>query len=213
MKYLILIIALLVCKTQASGQNVGEIFVNNENVSHEIWLNELFTDSSKVSIFNYTRFKVSYQDNELNEFISYSTLNYSIHKGFGIAGGGYVTAEGFAPVVALSYFYQDNIWLVNIFPTYVFANQEAMEVFLFLQYKPRLSDNLRFFSQLIVNSNFNFKRHNFSEQNLRVGLEYRSFQFGIGSDFTQSNSPITEFEEGVQTNFNQSIGIFLRKEF
>lgn len=58
--------------------------------------------------------------------------------------------------------------------------------------------------------NFNFRQHNFSEQALRVGLDYKAFQFGIGLDTNQ----FTSEESGTrQTNWNEHIGLFIRKEF
>ena len=195
------------------AQNAAEVFANEENISHEIWLSGFLQDSSKFSFFNYTRFKVDYNDSKSNQFLSYSTLNYELGKGFGIASGGYITNQGFAPVVALSYFYQDDTWQFNVFPSYVFGNNETIEIFLFAQYRSKLTNKFRLFSQLIINTNFTFDQHNFSEQNLRIGLDYRSFKFGIGADLTQVPTFENEGFHSQKTVLNHNIGLFIRKEF
>ena len=196
----------------AMAQNVAEIFVNDKNVSHEIWLSGSLQDSSRVSFFNYTRFRVDYESTSANEFMSYSTVNYEIMKGLGVATGGFILNSGFVPVVALNYFYQNETWLINVFPSVELAENPNKEVFLFLQYRPQLNERLRLFSQLVYNTNFTFERHNFSEQNLRLGLEYRSLQFGVGGDITQV--PLEDPEASrVNTSWNFNFGVFLRKEF
>ena len=212
MKKIIALLLFTLAGATSIAQNVAEVFVNDKNVSHEIWLSGAFQDSSRLSIFNYTRFRVDYESTTANEFLSYSTINYEIVKGFGIATGGFILNSGFVPVIAFNYFYQNETWLVNIFPSVELVEDPNKEVFLFLQYRPRLNDRLRLFSQLVYNANFTLERHNFSEQNLRLGLEYRSLQFGIGGDVTQVPFEMPETSR-VNTDWNFNFGLFLRKEF
>ncbi|MEM9982270.1 MAG: hypothetical protein AAF734_07225 [Bacteroidota bacterium] len=213
MKRFIFLLISLVWMTQTSAQKVGELFINNKNVAHEVWLWETFEPFSKLSFFNYTRLRVSYQESSLNEFLSYSTLNYQLGKGWGIATGGFMTATGFSPVVAVSYFYENDIWSVNALPSVEFFDDTNIELFLFLQFRPKLSERFRLFSQLIMSSNFDFRQHHFSEQNLRFGLEYRSFQFGVGAEFTQVPSDPLQEGFGQHLNVNRNFGVFLRKTF
>jgi hypothetical protein len=208
-KYIILLLGVLGLE-RAQAQTVGEVFVNQANTAHEIWWNKSLREQSKWSFFNYSRFRVNYQSSRKNEFLSYSTLNYEIGKGFGIAGGGFVTNFGFSPVIAANYFYQNSTWFVNIFPSVELKKQPNLELFVFLQYRPRLNEKWRIFSQLILNSNFTFQKHNFSEQNLRLGLDYQSYQFGLGSDLSQLPH---QTSENSQVLFNFNYGLFLRKEF
>lgn len=94
MKKILLIVLSLSWVLRVSGQNVGEVFINGKNVSHEICLNGLMQDSSKFSFFNYTRFSVSNKDNRLNEFLSNSTISYDLGRVFGLVGGGHAINIG-----------------------------------------------------------------------------------------------------------------------
>ena len=213
MKKLIFTLLLLNTYTFVTGQNVAEVFANNQNISHEIWLGGSLIDSTKLSFFNYTRFRLDYESNESNEFLSYSTVNYELKNGFGLFGGAYVLNSEFYPVLGMSYFLQTENWLINAFPSLEFGEDPNIELFLFFQFRPKISEKLRFFSQLIVNSNFDFERHNFSEQNLRVGLDYKSFQFGIGLDAAQMEVQSSVTPNGTTTDLTINFGVFLRKEF
>ncbi|BFP39470.1 hypothetical protein FGF1_03150 [Flavobacteriaceae bacterium GF1] len=213
MKKVIFIFILLINCIPVKGQNIAEVFANNQNVSHEIWLGGALTDSTQLGFFNYTRFRLDYESSEANEFLSYSTINYELMNGFGLFGGAYVLDNEFYPVVGMSYFVQTENWLVNAFPSLEFRDDPNVELFLFFQFHPKISKELRLFSQLIINSNFDFDQHNFSEQNLRVGLDYRSFQFGIGLDSSQVEVQNGAVPNTTTTDFNINLGVFLRKEF
>jgi hypothetical protein len=190
----------------AKAQIVTEVFGTSQYAANEIWANGLFEDGSKFSFFNYTRFRINYSNQVNNQVLSYSTINYEIGKGFGLATGGFVFNNKFVPVLAANYFYQNDTWLINIFPSVELNKNANIEMFLFVQYRQKLTDKLRLFTQLIANSNFNFKKHNFSEQSLRVGLDYKKFQFGLGSDLSVIPMP-------GKADFQQNLGLFIRKEF
>ena len=213
MKRLVYIMIPLVLALNVQGQNLAEVFANDENISHEIWLDESLGESTRFSFFNFTRFRVDYTSDSQNEILSYSTVSYRFGRGLSLAGGGFITNQGFTPVVAASYFFQNDVWMVNLFPSVEIVEDPNMEVFFTFQFRPRINNKLRFFSRLMLNSNFDFQQHNFSEQNLRVGLDYKSFQFGLGGDFTQI--PVFDSTDSnvVNTDFNMNFGVFLRKEF
>jgi hypothetical protein len=206
----LVLIAVWMLVQNVQAQTVGEIFSTTQYINHEVWWNKPFADSSRWSYFSFTRFRVNYETQQKNEFLSYSTLNYDLGKGFGLSTGGFITKHGFSPVVAINYFFANDTWLINLFPSVELKQKPNAEIFAFVQFRPKLNDNWRLFSQLIANSNFNFIRHNFSEQNLRVGLDYRSFQFGLGADFRQ----LTVKEDiTLSTRITNNFGIFIRKEF
>jgi hypothetical protein len=203
------LLAMLLCASVvAKAQVVAEVFGGHQNAAHEVWWSKPFAEQSRFSFFSYTRFRTHYQTSAKNEFLSYSTANYEIGKGFGVAAGGFITNFGFSPVVAANYFFQNDTWLVNVFPSVEVKQNANAELFLFLQFRPKLTNKLRLFSQLIVNFNANFQYHNFSEENLRIGLDYKTFQFGLGSDFGQIRN--TETNATLHT---LNYGLFLRKEF
>ena len=128
-----------------------------------------------------------------------------------MAAGGYITDDGFSPVVGESYFYQNEKWLVNTFSSAELISSPNIELFFF--FRPRISNQVKLFLQLIINSNFDFQQHNFSQQNLRVGLDYKSIQFGLGGDFYQEQVSGSVAPETSNTKFNLNIGVFYGKNF
>jgi hypothetical protein len=130
-------------------------------------------------------------------------------KGFGISAGQLITNQSFSPIVALNYFYANETWLVNLFPSIETKRNANADFFTFIQFKPRISKKLRLFTQFIGNVTFNTQQHKFSEQALRVGLSAKTFQFGLGLDARQ----ITIEQNGLnQRILTQSFGIFVRTE-
>lgn len=191
---------------QADAQVVAELSANNRYTAHEIWLERFFSTDSKFSFFNYTRFRVKYQADQGSEVLSYSTLNYEIGKGFGIATGGFVFGQDFLPVFAANYTFHNDTWLVNIFPSIELRKRPNLEQFMIVQFRPKISLESRLFSQVLATSNFNLQRHNFSEVSIRLGVDYRSFQWGLGSDLSISPQAGT-------SNVQKNLGVFIRKEF
>lgn len=206
----VLLVLTVVVSVQAKAQLVGELFTSKSYTAHEFWGELAFSDSSRFSFFSYNLFRISHNAGQQNSLFNYSTVNYSITENFGIAAGGFLTQEGFSPVVALNLTKVSDTWLVSFFPSVELVRKPNLDFFAFVQFRPKINDQWRVFSQIIANTNFNFRQHNFSEQALRVGLDYKTFQFGLGLDVNQ----FTFTENRVrQTDWSQHLGIFVRKEF
>ncbi|MEM9981278.1 MAG: hypothetical protein AAF734_02205, partial [Bacteroidota bacterium] len=132
----------------------------------------------------------------------------------GIASGGYMTNDGFVPIAAISlqYFNKKGDLYLNVFPTIELTRETNYEIFGLVVYSPRLSKKLKLFTQATFSTNFNFQQHNFSFQQIRLGLDYNDFQFGIGAD-TQIPTFTDPITNDLITEVNPNIGLFLRKTF
>lgn len=193
-----------------SAQVVGELYASKNYINHEVWWSKSFSDSSRFSFFSFNRFRINYEHPENSQFLNYSTLNYSFGKNLGVSGGGFLTQYGFSPIVALNFFHFSETWMIGLFPGVEIKDQPNADIFAFVQFRPMLNDRVRVFSQIIASSNFSFKQHNISEQSVRLGLDYKSFQLGYGFDLGQFT-----LQEGLTltTVWTDSHGIFVRREF
>lgn len=206
----LLILVCLVAIHQVNAQIVGEIFSTGKYTSQEIWFSKSLNDRSRFSFFSYNRLRIDHKNQDNNELLNYSTFNFDLGKGFGVSAGQLLTNQGFSPIIALNYFFANETWLINLFPSVEIKNNANADIFTFIQFKPKLNDTLRLFSQFIGSITFNIQQHKFSEQSLRVGLSVKTFQFGVGIDTRQVT--ITELNEN-QLKTTESFGLFLRKEF
>jgi hypothetical protein len=206
----LLILFCVVAINQVNAQIVGEIFTTRKYTSQDIWWSKSLNDSTRFSFFSYNRLRIDHQNQNNNELLNYSTFNYDLGKGLGISAGQLLTNQGFSPIIALNYFYANETWLVNLFPGIEIKNNANADIFTFIQFKPKLTDKVRLFTQFIGNITFNIRQHKFSEQSLRVGLSVNTFQFGVGLDTRQVT--VKELNEKHYKS-NESFGLFLRKEF
>jgi hypothetical protein len=195
------------CNTQA--QIAFELFSTRKYASQEVFWEKSFSDSSKWSIFNYARFQIDYSTQEKNEFFSYNTVNYLITNHLSGAIGGYLTKEGFVPVIAANYFQVKENWNLSIFPSIELKANPFYEIFFFTQIRPKINDRWHLFSQLIGSANFNFSQHRFSELLVRLGVQRKYLQFGLGT-----NARLFRIvEDGMPKQvFENNVGVFLRTE-
>ena len=121
-----------------------------------------------------------------------------------------MTNEGFVPIAAISlqYFNEEGDLYLTVFPTIELTARPNFEMFGLLVYSPAISEKVKFFSQLTFSTNFHFKQHNFSFQQIRLGLDFRGGQFGIGCDaqIPTFRNPVSN---EVETTFNPNAGLFL----
>lgn len=206
----ICVICFLITIILSHAQTVVDMFGGLSFAKNEIWLDKPITDSSKFEFFGYSSYKINYNNQALNNFFYYATLSYEIGKGFGIATGGYTSTEGFLPILALNYCYESKNWFIDLFPSIEIRKKPNAEMFAIIQFRPKINNNVRLFSQMIANCSFNNKQFFYFEQNLRFGIDVQNFQFGLGVNLTQI--PVNDSNLSKLTLENH-IGLFLRKEF
>jgi hypothetical protein len=209
MKKILICIAVALSGKITRAQIIAEVFGAKDQSIIESWWNQPLGDSSKFSFFNYTRWSVAYATPRQTQFMNYATLNYDLGRGWSLAGGGFAGNEGFLPVLGFNYFFVNDTWLVNAFPGVVIKSKPDVELFFFAQFRPKLGKKTKLFSQVVANSNFNFRKHNFSEQAIRVGMDTRGFQWGLGVNTVQ----MPGFSAKDKMTLQVSPGFFIRREF
>ncbi|MCU0353988.1 MAG: hypothetical protein MUD08_09685 [Cytophagales bacterium] len=205
---------ILVCQTSQAQIIYSEVFGGHKKAQHEILISKPIDSLGIVSFFNLTYFTVDYKDRKAIDPFIYSVATFNFNQYIGIATGGYITNQGFVPIAAVSlqYFNEKGDLYLNVFPTIELTRNPNYEMFGLLVYNPTLTKKIKLFSQLTFSTNFNFKQHNFSFQQIRLGLDFRGFQFGLGCD-TQIPTFRNPVSNKLETTFNPNAGVFLRKTF
>ncbi len=157
-------------------------------------------------------FNISYFDNyydeenkPFNEGLIQTYVAYNFIKGVGVGlGGTYNSFGGVSANLVGQFVNAGPNHLIVFFATIYLEENPQYEAFTQLQYRFRLNDDWRLFTQLMALTNWvELEDHNRSFQQLRVGLDYRNYQFGIGADFDQY-TPLPEHKGQV--------GLFVRAE-
>ncbi len=166
-----------------------ETFAGNRYLNFQMIVAKPFAPGSRFSFFNVTNFNGSYQ-NELrkNEFLTQALINYRVVGGLSLAGGAtlnYMT--GFRPTAGLQYTAANREWLLVLLPRVDLRDDNNLEGFALLEYKPRLSETLGLYSRVqgLYNHNTRQEFHDRSYLYARVGLTYRQYAFGVGANVDQ----------------------------
>lgn len=190
------------------AQNAAEVFVGDKGVAFELLSSNDLDTAHKWNLFTIARFETKYKKDNPSSPDFYTInplLTYGFTKNFGLSAGGHYEFGKFIPQVGVNvtYFNKKGLFL-NVFPTVSIEDKPNLELFGIINYSPRISDNWKIYSQIIVVSNFNTKEHNISNQLIRLGLDYKSFQFGIGGNIKEFSS---------QWLYSGNYGVFFRKNF
>jgi hypothetical protein len=166
-----------------------ETFVGDRYLNFQLIVAKPFEPGSRVSFFNVTNFNGSYQNEpRKNEFLTQALLNYRLVGGLSVAGGAtlnYVT--GFRPTAGLQYTLANRQWLLVLLPRMDLRDDNNLEGFALLEYKPRLTKTLGLYSRLQGLYNYNTRQeyHDRSYLYARLGLTYQHYAFGFGANFDQ----------------------------
>lgn len=161
----------------------------------------------KFDFFNITYFDAHFdkEDKTFNEGLIQTYVAYNFLKGVGIGmGGTYNTFSGVSPNLVGQFVRAGRSHLIVFFVAAHLKSTPSYEAFSQIQYRPKISENVRLFIQLMALTNWNrLEIHSRSFQQLRLGLDVKNYQFGLGADFDQYG-PM----RSSKTNF----GVFIRTE-
>ncbi|WP_194972574.1 hypothetical protein [Aquiflexum lacus] len=179
---------------------------HNKLVFQNIMIKPL-DEAHRWDFFNITYFDSHFQDQDkpFNEGLIQTFVAYNFLKGVGLGvGGTYNTFTGVNPNLVGQFVNAGPGHLVVFFVAAHLKSSPSYEAFTQIQYRPRISENTRLFTQLMALTNWNqLEIHSRSFQQLRVGLDVKTYQFGIGADFDQY---------GPNRQSKTNIGLFVRTE-
>ncbi|PRX54602.1 hypothetical protein [Flagellimonas meridianipacifica] len=190
--------------TQKSfSQTTIESFFATEEMVVETWFFRPLTEDYKLSIFSLNDAVIDYETEDAS-LVSYTVLGYDLWKGFGPVVGGRFFDGRASTLAGVQWAKAGEQFLITTNFTTELRNDPLYEFFLLAQYRFPLNEKLGFFSQFQNSTNFNSQVHEFSFQRLRIGLSWKKYQFGLGTN---------TYQYGENWDFEIEPGLFIRLEF
>lgn len=185
----------------ASGQSL-ELMMGHERIFADAqWLK--FMDAKKQwSIFSRTRATVNY-DNASNLFTG-AYLNYTLKNGLGASLVGKIGNTGGGADAGIHIFKANSKWMLFGLASIGLKNQLEYSWFSILRFTPKINAKWKGYFSLELFNLFGKEQHIISVQRIRLGVDYKGFQFGLAGNFS---------EQGAEWTGNSNIGIFVRKSF
>jgi hypothetical protein len=193
-----------------------EIFAGHERTTVDIMFFKYFKnkqgENSRWLFFNRNRASIDYRITKttflpqfgFTEAISY---NHEKLKGFAPVIVGQVLNWGVFPKAGIQYAHIAKNITVFTWLVCETLKEPDVDYFLLFRYTPKLSEKVNLFTQFESVNNFpTVSTGNFSfTQRLRLGIQLKTYQFGVGADFNQTgNSTFTKI---------YNVGGFIRHEF
>jgi hypothetical protein len=182
-----------------------ELVLGNNRIGLQSIINKNLPENNRFTFFSVTNFEseLSQYANGL-DFINNSQISYEIYKGFALStGGNFTKVTGLSPTMGLQYVFANPSWLFVATPNLIFTTGTTASILAILEYKPTLTNQLTLYSriQCLYNHNFKSSTHKRSYVQIRMGIEYKKYQFGLASN-------IDYF--GPDKSFKENYGVFMR---
>jgi hypothetical protein len=209
-------IATLLIRGVAFSQIPVEIFMGNEKSTIDLMFFKYFKNgkggNSRFLFFNRNRASVDYRITSkewlpqfgFTEAVSY---NLPLLKGFAPVAVGQVFNTGVYPKAGIQYYISKGSFTVFTWLITETLSRPTIDYYLLSRFEPSLTDKLGLFVQAEFVNGFPtdpYKKNTFV-QRIRIGLRSMAWQYGIGSDFTET--------ENDDYAFHYNAGIFFRYNF
>lgn len=189
-----------------------EAFAGNKGLYFQMIVSKQFLPTSRFGFFNVTSFNGNYKEKEQSaDLYSQAMLTAQVWKGISLVtglsafGSSVGTPLSVRPTVGFQYLFANRKFLAVIVPRFDLTQTYNFETFVVFEYKSMLSENWGIYTRVQGLFNYNMKSdfHEISNIYLRVGLSYKNFQFGIGSNF--------DFY-GPDYSDNKNLGVFVKTD-
>jgi hypothetical protein len=210
-KYILAVVLILAFAVKINAQELAqkpipiELLLGNNRLGLQSIINKNLPESKRFSFFSVTNFESDYSQNSNSlDFINNSQISFEIYKGFGISSGGNINkVTGLSPTLGLQYVFANPKWLFVVTPNLIFTKGNTTSFLSILEYKPKLTDQLKVYSRVqgLYNHNIKSSAHERSYLQLRIGLEYKKYQFGLASNLDYF---------GPSRSFKENYGVFIR---
>lgn len=160
-----------------------ETLIGSRGIYLTSTVNKQINSVPNLGFFSVYSLVKEWETSELNDLMLQAHLTYKIYNGFSLVGGfHYTPSTSFRPTAGFMYSYANPDWTIVLFPRIDLQSKPNTEIFGFVEYKPRINDNLRFYSKFqgMYVHNLSYETHQKSGFNLRAGLAYKEFVFGAG---------------------------------
>jgi len=160
--------------------------------------------NNKWSLFSRARATSAYDAQSTDLFMG-GYLNYTTAKGFGATVLGRISSFNAGIDVGPHFFKASSTFLVYALPSININDELLYSWFSILRFTPTLNEKTKLFSSIELFSAFDGDGHLSSVQRLRLGLDKKGYQFGLGVNLTERGRSFS--------NTDVNPGVFLRKQF
>lgn len=146
--------------------------------------------ASHFGIFAISEFYGVYQPEKQlrqDQFMGQAHLTYSLLRNFSISAGAITDqVDGFRPTAGLQYHVRYHDLFILFAPRIDLSQGHNGELFGFVEYTPALKGDWKLYSRVqgLYNRNLELDMHAFSYLRFRLGVNYRTFRFGAGANFS-----------------------------
>lgn len=193
--------ALLIASKSLYTQSL-ELMAGDKRVFADIqWLKPL-DQSLQWSVFSRTRATVDYNNN--TNLFSGAYLNYTTKIGLGGSIVGKIGAAGGGIDAGLHIFKPKKNWMLFGLASIGMKKDLEYSWFSIFRYTPSINARWKLYASLELFTLFNEGGHALSVQRLRIGLDFKAYQFGLANNLT---------ELGKAPLWDNNFGVFIRKSF
>ncbi|ULQ54239.1 hypothetical protein [Flavihumibacter fluvii] len=139
-----------------------------------------------------------------NEVMNQAYITTSLNKHFTLLTGMYYNhVNGIRASAAVQFAWRFKNGLFIALPRADIQHRGSVDVMTMLEYQPLITKRIKLYTRLQVMSNYGPFQHNRSYQRLRLGVDIKGTQLGVGVNID---------EYGRESTLNFNTGIFIRKE-
>jgi len=165
---------------------IMEAMIGSRGVMHQLIVNKKFSSIPQLGFFSVTYGTATWEKEISPGIMTQAHLTYSLIKGLDVSlGMQYSPVNRFRPVAGLVYSYTTPKLLIVLNPKFDLVDDYASQNLAIFEYKPKLNDNLNFYTRFQGLYGFvpESGNHSRSYIMLRAGLNYKEFSFGAASNF------------------------------
>lgn len=162
-----------------------ELLFSNRGVAFQMIIDKKFKSIPKFGFFSVTSLVGEWDIDQINDYMTQSSLTYEIVKGLKLAGGFHVTpVKGMRPIAGLIYNAARPNWLFVANTRIDFSKDTNVEGLVLIEYKPKINERWRFYSrfQALYEYSTVIDMQTRSYIMGRAGLSYNEFSFGLGTN-------------------------------
>lgn len=183
-----------------------EVMPGNNFVFTDIQFFKSFDKQYRMTLFSRTRARLTYNDDENGiNFFSGAYFNYTFKSGLGGSIIGRINNFGSDADTGIHFYKQKKAWTFFVLPSISLTNGGTYSWFSIIRFRPDLNEEWKLYTSLELFTALNKSDHLASTQRIRLGMDYKTFQFGLAMNLTEVG------DDWILVNDNY--GVFLRKEF
>lgn len=180
-----------------------EPMVSGRGIYIQSLISKKFQSLPEFGFFSASGILNEWHADQAYEVMTQSYLTFSVIKEISLnAGFHYSQVTGMRPTLGISYTYAGNKWFATVFPRVDIASKSNLETFGMVEYKPKITPKINFYSRIQGTFIHNLKEnhHERSYAYFRAGISFKEFTLGGACNI--------DYYGKMKSNENSS-GIFL----